>query len=112
MRDGGSSWAHTTTVAAAVVPSGAAGYAPGMADPALTCPPCPTLPSSTTAYAVWQGAPGWPLLVARDIAVRGVIIAAGAWLAGIQRPLKAGLAGAVAIEVFVLGWVRATTPRI
>jgi hypothetical protein len=73
--------------------------------PAQLC----TLPSVGSAHALLDGAPDAPILVLRDVATRGAIIAAGAWLAGLppRQAGIAGLAGAVAIEVAVLAHLAA-----
>lgn len=83
--------------------------------PSLVCPTraCPTLPSSETAYMVAKGQPGgWPRLI-RDVIVRGALIGGGMYVAGArENVLRYALGGAIAIEVFAVGWVATQTKEI
>lgn len=75
---------------------------------APVCEPCPRLPSSNTAYRFWAGDPKAVPLVFRDWIARAAIIGTGLYIAGAREHLlKYSLAGAAAIEVFVLVWVGA-----
>lgn len=67
---------------------------------------CPTLPSATTAYRLMAGEySAWPNLV-RDMAGRAALIGIGVKVTGgsWKDAAKYGLAGATAIETFVLSY--------
>jgi len=69
------------------------------------CEDSPTLPSSETAYRVWKGEPIAPLLLLRDFAFRGLLIAVGMWIAGYRKNVvQSALAGSASIEFFVLSY--------
>lgn len=77
-----------------------------------TCPTqeCPRLPSSESAYKLWQGDGEAFVLLMRDLVFRGVLIGAGMYLAGERDHLvRNALAGSAMIEFFVLGWIAFTT---
>lgn len=72
---------------------------------------CPALPSSMTAYRVVAGdASAYPLLV-RDAGGRMVLVALGAWLAGVrgEKLVRAAVGGGLMIEAFVLWWAAQET---
>lgn len=73
-----------------------------------SCPVCPSLPSSQTAYGVVSGAPGSGWLLIRDILGRAALISIG--MAVVNggydgNTLKNSLGGSLGIEAFVLGYV-------
>jgi hypothetical protein len=73
--------------------------------PSAVCEDSPTLPSSETAYRVWKGEPVAPLLLLRDLAFRGLLIALGMYVAGFRKKvLQSALAGSASIEFFVLSY--------
>ncbi len=108
---------RTAALARANRTTRASGAASDVAAPPAVCPVvpgavdgiCPTLPSSEGAYKIVTGAPGWQMILARDLAGRAVLCAAGIAVIGGVRDIrdlaKLGFASAVGIETFVLAWV-------
>jgi len=73
--------------------------------PSAVCEDSPTLPSSETAYRVWKGEPIAPLLLLRDLAFRGFLIALGMYAVGYRKNvIQSALAGSASIEFFVLSY--------
>ena len=73
---------------------------------------CPSLPSSTDALRAVNGEPaGWALVV-RDIFFRSGLIAAGVYMYNPKSKniIKNSVAGSVAVEAFVLGWIWVMKP--
>jgi hypothetical protein len=71
------------------------------------------LPSVRSARDYLEGREGGLVRVLVSTAGRAVIIAAGAWVAGLREPRRlvaAAVGGAVAIELFVL-WYTAREPE-
>lgn len=69
-----------------------------------------SLPSADSACALVNGDIGALPEVVFHTALRGALVATGVYAAGERRPataLKYGIGGALAIEVFVLGWTAA-----
>lgn len=69
-----------------------------------------SLPSADSACALVNGDIGALPEVVFHTALRGALIATGVYAAGERRPataLRYGIGGALAIEVFVLGWTAA-----
>ena len=68
---------------------------------------CAALPSSNTAARIWDGDTAAIPTIARDLALRGLLIGTGMYLAGARgRPLLVqALAGSAVIEGFVLAWI-------
>jgi hypothetical protein len=67
-----------------------------------------TLPSAECAFDFIDGQPGSTLGVLGTTAFRALLIAGGAYAAGVRDPrtlLAASLGGALAVEGFVIGWV-------
>ena len=81
---------------------------------------CPRLPSSNSAYDALRGVPGAWIRVGRDWIFRGVgLIGPGIYIGdkvlgknrlSLWDSLVYGMAGSTMIEVFVLGWLKLTTP--
>lgn len=68
----------------------------------MTCPP---LPSAQAAQDIVEGKPGgWPSMLGWT-AVRAGLVACGLWAVGERKHVvRNAVAGAIAIEVFVLAW--------
>jgi len=68
---------------------------------------CAALPSSNTAARIWDGDPAAFPTILRDLALRGLLISTGMYLAGARgKPLIVqALAGSAVIEGFVLAWI-------
>ncbi len=82
-----------------------------MPDTAITDTHCPTLPSSESAYNFIQGRPGSTIRLVRDLFARAALVGVGMAVAGEREHLfRNAFAGAVGIEVFVLGWVWLNAP--
>jgi len=78
----------------------------GGATECVACRPCPTLPSSETAYRVVIGDPGAVPYLARDLVLRGALCAVGIYAFGSRAHLmRNALSCAAGIECFVLAWV-------
>jgi hypothetical protein len=73
-----------------------------MADVAI---PCPSVPSAEAAYRLVAGDASAIPAVLGTMALRGGLIAAGVLLAGQREHVfRSSVAGAIAIEAFVLAW--------
>ena len=62
------------------------------------------LPSAASALAFVTGDQSALVPVLVHTGGRAMIIALGAAVAGVPKPLRAGIAGALAVEAFVLAW--------
>lgn len=91
--------------------------AQALSAPPASCPHCPSLPSSDSAYAAVTGQPGAWLGVARDLVLRGGLIWVGlaAYDAATgtrdEHRLAHAVAGSTGIEAFVLAWTWWRAPR-
>ena len=71
-----------------------------------SCPICPKLPSSDSAFQLLQGDPNAIWLIARDWIGRSALVGTGMWLAGERDHLiRNSLAGGASIEVFVMLYI-------
>lgn len=67
---------------------------------------CPTLPSALSAHRLLVGDPWAIFAVVRDVLFRAVLIGTGMWIVGARDNLALNaIAGSVAIETFVLGYL-------